>query len=136
MLFRSPCISGLPLSTIIASGAPGYSCQLGQVTYTFYDDIIELDNGTSFIDFFNSPPMQRIGFQGLTSEDLFLFTYGMTAPHQTIESIIQTYTPFPMTPPPLVPPTGVSTNPDLPSVPDQGTIFVFSTFEPDPSRPQ
>lgn len=132
-----PCQNGLLISTIVAAGPAGYSCNLGSITYSFNDDIVELGedqfglpNPLASISFSNIPKQQRLGFDNLLVQGPVFFTYEILSPIDTIESVDQTYTPNNMTPPP-VPPTGVIATPLLPATPADGPVTVTTIFEPD-----
>lgn len=132
----TPCVNGLLISTIVAEGSAGYSCNLGSITYTFNEDISELGvdqfgapNPLASISFTNSLNQQRLSFDNLLVQGYVFFNYEILSPIEAIESVAQIYTPSNMSPPPG-PTTGVTTTPLLPSPPSSFPVIVTTIFEP------
>lgn len=100
---QTPCTSGLLISTIASSGMAGYTCQRGNLTYRFANNIAELDypNFNGFINFSDTPTSQDIVFSNLAFQGLSEFSYDISSITDTITSIVQTYTQDIATPPPI-----------------------------------
>ena len=128
---QTPCMSGLPVSTIVSSGSSGYSCELGGLKYTFFDNLGELNNPGSIVNFLDSPNMQMITFANLTSQGSIGFYYELTSPIESINQIDLSYSQTPSAPPPII--ELVTTSPVLPSAPSPASISVETMFEPDTS---
>jgi hypothetical protein len=97
------CMSGLPISTIVATGLTGYTCQLGTITYTFASDIAELNmpNNNGTLNFSHTPTSQEIIFSNLEFQGLAEFSYTAISTTDTMTSILQTFTQNPSTPSPI-----------------------------------
>lgn len=97
------CNSGLPISTIVNAGLAGYTCQRGGLTYTFANDIAELNfpNQNGVVNFTDTPTSQAVIFSNLAFQGLAEFSYSIISNTDTITSIIQTYTQDIPSPPPL-----------------------------------
>ncbi|MEB3259359.1 MAG: hypothetical protein VKP63_01880 [Cyanobacteriota bacterium] len=97
------CMSGLPISTIVATGLTGYTCQLGTITYTFSSDISELNlpSLTGTLDFLHTPTSQAINFSNLEFQGFAQFSYTATSTTDTITSILQTFAQTPPSPDPI-----------------------------------
>jgi hypothetical protein len=128
---QTQCMSGLPISTIVNSGSSGYSCELGGLKYTFFDNLGELNNPGSIVNFQDSPNMQVITFANLTSQGTIGFYYELISPIESINQIDLSYSQTPLMPTPLS--ESVTTSPVLPSAPSPGSISVETWFEPDTS---
>jgi hypothetical protein len=128
---QSPCMSGLPINTIVTAGPSGYSCVLGGLKYKFFDNLNELDTPNAFVNFQDSPNMQVITFANLTSQGTIGFYYEVTSPIETINDIELSYSQDPSAPPPTL--ELVETIPLLPAAPSPNPLTVETTFEPDTS---
>ena len=128
---QTPCVSGLPISTIVNTGTTGYSCELGGLKYTFFDNLVDLNNPSAIVNFQDSPNMQLITFANLTSQGSIAFYYEVVSPIETITDIELSYSQDPSMPPPLQElVTGI---PLLPSPPSLSALTVETMFEPDTS---
>lgn len=128
---QTPCMSGLPISTIVSTGSSGYSCELGGLKYTFFDNLGELNNPGSIVNFLDSPNTQVITFANLTSQGTIGFYYELISPIESINQIDLSYSQDPSMPPPMF--EMVTTSPLLPSPPSLASISVETMFEPDTS---
>jgi hypothetical protein len=93
------CTNGLLLGTIVTAGT--YVCTLGNSTIEFNSDLVELDNGTSYIDFVNSSSEQQIQFKGLNFQGFAGFSYTINSTSDTYTGITQALTQDILDPPPL-----------------------------------
>jgi hypothetical protein len=91
---QTMCTNGLPISTIVATGLNGYTCELGSLTYKFASDISELNlpNQTGYLDFINTPTSQEVIFSNLAFQGLSEFSYTVSSTTDTITTILQTFT--------------------------------------------
>lgn len=96
------CTNGLSLNTIASSGPSGYTCTLGNVDYTFSNDIGEfnLPDGNGYIDFVNSGTTQQIIIQNLNFQGIGVFSYAIKGGTTIINNVVQTFTQIPSEPPP------------------------------------
>jgi hypothetical protein len=95
-------------------------------------------NPGASLRFEHSSAEQKIIFDGLANSDLMYFTYNIQSPYESIIDIEQTYTPYPVVPPPLTPPSdfnasGIRAVPALPSIPSDFDIEITALLEPDTS---
>jgi hypothetical protein len=129
---QTPCMSGLPVSTIVSSGPSGYSCELGGLNYTFFDNLAELDNPGAIVNFQTSQLLQVITFDNLTTEGAVGFFYKLISPFETITDIQLSYSQDPPLPDPIM--EILITAPTLPKPPSPVVALTVETvFESDPS---
>jgi hypothetical protein len=126
---QTSCMSGLLLNTIVNTGSTGYSCDLGGLQYTFYDNLAELNNPNAKINFQDFGSHQNIIFTNLTSQGTFIFNYDVISPNETVERIELSYDQYPRFPTPIQ--TNVLTSPFLPSSPSKSPISIETIFIPD-----
>jgi hypothetical protein len=130
----APCTT-TPIQKIVDDGT--YTCLFGKITYTFNSSMVELaHNPGASLRFEHSSAEQKIIFDGLANSDLMYFTYNIQSPYESIIDIEQTYTPYPVVPPPLTPPndfnaSGIRAVPGLPSIPSDFDIEITALLEPD-----
>jgi hypothetical protein len=93
------CNNGLLIYTIINT-IGGYSCELGQLQFTFHIDLGELNNATntSYLDFYDSPYLQEIRFLNTGPSGGVVFSYDVLSRYETIDSLGLTYEPALPTP--------------------------------------
>jgi hypothetical protein len=125
------CKSGLLISTIVNYGSTGYKCELGDLQYTFYENIVELNNPNAKINFLDSRTFQKITFTDLNSQGVVAFYYDVVSPFETVTKIEMAYNQEPLFPIPFQ--SEVSSIPILPSSPSLGPITVETNFTPDDS---
>lgn len=129
---QTPCMSGLPVSTIVSSGPSGYSCELGGLNYTFFDNLAELDNPGAIVNFQTSRQFQVITFANLTTEGVVGFFYKIISPFETITDIQLSYSQDPPLPDPIM--EILITAPTLPKPPSPVVALTVETvFESDTS---
>jgi hypothetical protein len=132
----APCVSGLLISTVVSAGAPGYSCEISSLTYTFYDNMVELTNGApnAAINFDVVGDLQTISFTNLALSQYAVFTYEVLSPVKQVESVDMAYQPDPLVPTPFSPPT-VTPSPGLPTPASTSPVSFTVEFDPDTSDP-
>ncbi|MFN9661447.1 MAG: hypothetical protein ACK6BC_13955, partial [Cyanobacteriota bacterium] len=136
----APCTNNLLISTIVAAGPAGYSCELGILQYTFFEDINELGikangqpNTLASISFTNSTYAQEITFQDLDVKNIVYFAYQISAlaeTNETIDSVRQTLVQDPASPPPDPGTTDLTPDPSLPFWPYGSPITLTASYEP------
>ncbi|MFN9644444.1 MAG: hypothetical protein ACK6BG_04825 [Cyanobacteriota bacterium] len=94
------CNSGLRIQTIVNTPG-GYTCQLGQLQYTFNDTMstLALASPNSTIDFYDSPPHQTISFRNLNTTIPIGFDYSVVSPQESIDELELNYVQSPSAPP-------------------------------------
>ena len=132
----APCVSGLLISTVVSAGSAGYSCELSSLTYTFYDNMVELTNGApnAAINFVANGDLQTITFTNLALSKYAVFTYDVLSPVKQVESVVMAYDPDPILPTPYLPPT-VTPSPDLPTPASTTPVSFTVEFDPDTADP-
>lgn len=129
---QTACMSGLPISIIANSGPSGYSCELGGLNYTFFNNLAELDNPNAIVNFQDSPNVQVITFANLTHQGDVGFFYKIISPYEEITDIELFYYQDPSFPYPEL--NGVFTAPTLPKPPSPiYPLTVETIFMPDTS---
>jgi hypothetical protein len=140
------CTSGLLINTIYMTNPVGYTCVLGDITYTFSSDITELNtdpmnpNGP-MVNFESTGDTQTISFVNLNYAGNVVYEYTLFSPKlsilpysTTIVTALQTYTQNPNINPPTLN-TVISTK-VLPQPPNTSITFM-PNFTPytDPNDP-
>ena len=129
---QTPCMSGLPVNTITNSGPSGYSCELGGLSYTFFNNLAELDNPNAVVNFQTSQLMQTITFANLDYQGAVGFFYKIISPNEEITDIELSYSQDPQLPDPIV--EILTTAPTLPKPPSPVVALTVETvFESDTS---
>ncbi len=129
-----PCTT-TPIKKIVDDGT--YTCLFGKITYTFNTSMGELaQNPGASLRFEHGSTAQKIIFEGLANSGIMYFTYLIQSPYESIIDVEQTYTPYPVVPPPLTPPSdfnpsGIRAVPALPSIPSEFDVEITAVLEPD-----
>jgi hypothetical protein len=109
------CVSGLPINTIVNT-AGGYTCQLGLLEYTFNQSMLELDNPSSYVNFYDSLAYQEISFINTNTTGGAGFDYKVISEYESIDKLELSYTLSPSSPDPVI---ATITGPD-PLIPSPG----------------
>ena len=131
-----PCLSGLKIQTVVDAGAGGYSCELSSLTYTFYDNMVELTTGApdAAINFDTNGDLQTISFTKLALAKYTVFTYEVLSPVKQVESVDMAFDPDPLIPTPYIPPI-VTPSPILPTPASTSPVSFTIEFDPDTADP-